>query len=71
MGYKKTYYYLNTTFACGCVCVCQNGYIDTYDTCPIYRKVFKQEKFWKKIDQLKWSKKLIDMVKIDTVIEPF
>jgi len=71
MGYKKSYYWLNTTFACGCVCVGQSGYIDNYGTCPMYRKVFGNQKFWKKIDHLKWSKKLIEMVKIDVEIEPF
>jgi len=71
MSYRKTYYYLNTIFACGCVCVGQNGLVDKYDTCPIYRATFKQERFWKKIDQLKWQKKIIEMVKIKIEFEPF
>lgn len=70
MGYKKTYYWLNTTFACGGVCVDQTGYIDNSETCPMYRKVFRNQKFWKKYDQLKWSKKIIGMVKIGVGIKP-
>ena len=69
--FKRTYYWLNTTFACGCVCLGQDGYIDKYDSCPMYRKVFRQDKFWAKIDQLKRTKKMIGMVKIGVEHDPF
>ncbi len=71
MSFKRTYYYLNTTFACGCVCLREDGFIDKYDSCPMYRKVFGQERFWSKFDQLKRTKKIIGMVKIGVEYDPF
>jgi len=71
MIYKRTFYWLNTTFGCGCVAVDQDGFMYKYDTCPLYRKVFGEERFWGKIDQLKRTKKMIGMIKLDVEIDPF
>jgi hypothetical protein len=70
LTHNKTYYWLNTSFACGGICVDRSGYIDHSETCPMYRKVFSNQKFWKKFDQLKRSKKIISMVKIGVGIKP-
>lgn len=70
MTYNKIHYWLDSTFACGSVCVNDNGYIDYSETCPIYRKVFGNQKFWKKFDQLKRSRKIISMVRIGVSFKP-
>lgn len=71
MAFKRTYYWLNTKFGCGCACVRQDGFIEKWDTCPLYRKVFGTKKFWGKLDQLKRTKKIIGMVKIGEEEELF
>lgn len=70
MAYKKTYYWLDTTFACGCVCVGGNGYIISYETAPIYRKVFSQKKFLERVDVLMKQKKINSIVKIAIDTDP-
>jgi hypothetical protein len=37
----------------------------------MYRKVFRTERFWQKIDKLKRTKKIIGMVKIGVEYDPF
>lgn len=71
MVYKRTIYWLNTTFGCGAVAVDQDGFVYKWDTCPLYNKVFKDDKFWRKLDQLKRTKKMIGMKKIAVEIDPF
>ena len=69
--YKRTVYWLNTTFGCGAVAVDQDGCVYKWDTCPLYNSVFKSEPFWRKLDQLKRTKKMIGMVKLDVEVDPF
>jgi len=71
MVYKRTIYWLNTTFGCGAVAVDQDGVVYKWDTCPLYQKVFGEQRFWGKLDQLKRTKKMIGMVKLEIEKDPF
>ena len=70
--YKRTIYWVNTTFACGAVAVDQDGKVYLYDTAPIYQWAAKKNLSFQQFRQYLLKKKqLLNVKKIDVEIDPF
>jgi hypothetical protein len=71
-AYKRTIYWLNTTYGCGALAVDQDGYIYEYDTAPVYRWMSRKKmRLSEAMSYLKNKKQMISMKKLDVEEDPF